>query len=328
MDKQHTKEQINLIALWAFCESGLGGLLHAIKLPFTGFFVGGFACIILMLLAQQYKHKPYQIIKATLLVMSIKFMVSPQAPLPAYIAVGFQGMLAWVIFSLLGRNLFTCMLFGSLALLESALQKFLLSTLLYGKSIWEALDIFMMGLLKDFHLAPDFSFSFWIILIYALLYFLWGIFLGYKAYKLPQKLFIIANSLPRFEPNPIAQNKSKSKFNLKWLSLLLTLTFIGFTFWLAEGSMNKGLYVLLRTLLVLVILLFIVTPLLRFLLQKISSNMAKENAFAMVSQQMQTYSLMVQTVWEFSNKQSNALFRIWFFMEIMLAISLYPRNEN
>jgi hypothetical protein len=76
LDKQHTKEQINLIALWAFCESGLGGILHAIKLPFTGFFVGGFACIILMLLAEQFKHKPYQTLKATILVMSIKFMVS------------------------------------------------------------------------------------------------------------------------------------------------------------------------------------------------------------------------------------------------------------
>jgi hypothetical protein len=185
-----------------------------------------------------------------------------------------------------------------------------------------------MGLLKDFHLSPDFSFSFWLMLLYALLYFFWGIFLGYKSFKLPQKLFLIASSLPRFEPNPIAQNKTKSKFSLKWLGLLLTLAFIGFTFWLSEGTLNKGLYVLLRTLLVLVVILFVVTPLLRFLLQKISSKVAEENAFGMVSQQMHNYSQMVQSVWEFSNKKRNALFRIWFFMEIMLAISLYPLNEN
>ncbi len=328
MDKQHTKEQINLIALWAFCESGLGGILHAIKLPFTGFFVGGFACIILMLLAEQFKHKPYQILKATLLVMSIKFMVSPQAPLPAYIAVGFQGLLAWLVFGILGRNLFSCMLFASLALLESALQKFLLATLIYGKSIWEALDLFVIGLLKDFNLSQNFSFSYLLIVIYASIYFLWGLFLGYKSYFLPQKLFKLAGILPRFEPNPITANNKTKKFSLKWLSLLLTLVFIGITFWLSEGSFHKGLYVFTRTLVVLFVLLFIVNPLLRMLLQKMSKKMASESLFTLVSQQMQVFAESVQSVWQFSGGSKNRIVRVWYFMELLLAISLYPPDEN
>jgi len=328
LDKQHTKIQINLIALWAFCESGLGGILHAIKLPFTGFFVGGFACIVLMLLAEQFKHKPYQILKATLLVMSIKFMVSPQAPFPAYIAVGFQGLFAWLVFGVLGRNLLTCMLFASIALLESALQKFLLATLIYGKSIWEALDLFVIGLLKDFHLSQNFSFSYWLIIFYASIYFFWGLFLGYKSYFLPQKLFKLASILPRFEPSPVAASKKTKKLSLKWLSLLLTILFIGITFWLSEGTLNKGLYVFSRTLVVLFVLLFIVNPLLRMLLQKMSNKMASESLFVLVSKQMQYFTESVQSVWQFSGSKSNHIYRIWYFMELLLAISLYPPDEN
>lgn len=328
MDKQHTKEQINLIALWAFCESGLGGVLHAVKLPFTGFFVGGFACIILMLLAQQYKHKPYQLLNATLIVIAIKFMVSPQAPFPAYIAVGFQGLLAWLVFSTLGRNIFTCIFFGGIALLESALQKFLLTTIIYGKSVWEALDIFAKGLLKDFHLSPDFSFSYWIIVSYASLYFVWGLFLGYKTFYLPQKLQKIAGSLPRFEPNSVTENKKTKTIHLKWLSLLLTIVFIGGMFWLVDGTLHKGVYVLLRTVLVLFLLLFVLNPLLRLLLQKITKKMSHDNLFTLVSTQMQSFAETVQSVWKYSQIKTRQWQRVWFFMEVLLAISLYPLDEN
>jgi hypothetical protein len=328
LDKQHTKEQINLIALWAFCESGLGGILHAIKLPFTGFIVGGFACIILMLLAEQFKHKPYQIIKATLLVIAIKFMVSPQAPLPAYIAVAFQGTMAWIIFGGFGRNLLSCMLFGSIALLESALQKFLLATLIYGKSLWEALDLFVIGLLKDFQIPQNFSFSYLLIAIYSLIYFSWGLFLGYKTYFLPQKLFALSSILPRFEPNKVTASKKRRKLNLKWMSLLLTLAFIALTFWFTEGTLHKGVYVIARTLFVLFILLFVVTPLLRIMLQKISKNLSSDNLFNLVSQQMEVFAERIQSIWEFSASKGNRIYRIWYFMEMLLAISLYPTDEN
>ena len=40
----------SLILLWAFAESGIGGILHGLKLPFTGIFVGGIAVICIALL--------------------------------------------------------------------------------------------------------------------------------------------------------------------------------------------------------------------------------------------------------------------------------------
>ncbi len=44
-----------LILLWAFSESALGGMLHALRIPLTGLFVGGSAVIFISLIA----HYPY-----------------------------------------------------------------------------------------------------------------------------------------------------------------------------------------------------------------------------------------------------------------------------
>ena len=49
---------IRLTALWALIEAGLGGLLHAFHLPFTGIILGGFAVLIISLLAQHFE-KPF-----------------------------------------------------------------------------------------------------------------------------------------------------------------------------------------------------------------------------------------------------------------------------
>ena len=328
MEKQHTKEQINLIALWAFCESGLGGVLHAIKLPFTGFIVGGFACIILILLSEQFKHKPYQILKATLWVMAIKFAASPQAPFPAYIAVGFQGILAYLFLGLLPKNLFVCMAFASIALLESALQKFLLTTLIYGKSVWQALDIFAQNLLKDFNLSEDFSLSYWLIVIYSSIYFIWGLFLGYKGNFLPHRLYQLSKSLPRFEPKDEKIPTSRSNFKLKWIATVFTLVFIALTFGVLQGNVHKGIYVMLRTVAVLMVFMFVLNPLLRYFLRKFSKEFAQEHAFGLINEQVSEMAKQVDFIWQQSQIKSNIFSRVWYFMELMLAISLYPNEPK
>jgi hypothetical protein len=325
LNKQHTLQQINLIALWAFCESGLGGLLHAIRLPFTGFVVGGFACIILMLLAFVVKHKPYQIIEATLVVMAIKFAVSPHAPLPAYIAVGFQGLLAYLLLGLVGRNWLSCVLFASLAMLESALQKFLLATLLYGKSLWQAIDAMALGIGKEFNLPEDFSASFWIISIYSGIYFLWGIFLGSKGYFLPQYLEKIYNRLPKImeADSEWVQPEKKKKKLPKYVGLALMLAFITFSFWLSEGSFGKGTYVLLRTISILLALYFLVIPILTFLLHKLLTKAKEGNLFKAVSLQMQATAIQSKAAWKYAGQHKKGLLKIWFYMEVMLALNLY-----
>ncbi|HNJ28266.1 MAG TPA: hypothetical protein PLQ40_04880, partial [Ferruginibacter sp.] len=88
-----------LTALWAFTESGLGGIMHALQIPFTGLVVGGMAVIIICLIADLSKHQLKQVLKSALVVLIVKAMVSPHTPFPAYIAVSFQALLGYLLFS-------------------------------------------------------------------------------------------------------------------------------------------------------------------------------------------------------------------------------------
>ena len=136
MKREENNIIMRLTALWALSESGLGGAMHAFKIPFTGFFLGGFAILIVCLIAYHSTHKWKAIIQATLLVILIKATASPQSPPMAYVAVAFQGLIGALLFSIIPFFRLAAVLFGMLALLESATQKFLLTTLIFGKSMF------------------------------------------------------------------------------------------------------------------------------------------------------------------------------------------------
>src|SRR4051812_36078262 len=129
---KNTSSVQRLTALWALSESGLGGIMHAMKIPFTGFFLGGFAVVMISLVAHYTKNNMRQVLQATLLVMLVKVAVSPHSPWPAYIAVGFQGLAGALIYRMIPLYALAAPVFGFLALVESALQKFLLTTIIFG----------------------------------------------------------------------------------------------------------------------------------------------------------------------------------------------------
>ena len=85
-----------LTALWAFAESGLGGVLHTAKVPFTGLVVGGFAIILITLIAHLSSKQYKIIVQSLVVVLMVKAAVSPHTPFPAYVAVSFQALLALI----------------------------------------------------------------------------------------------------------------------------------------------------------------------------------------------------------------------------------------
>lgn len=275
MDKIETKDNTTIItrltALWALSESGLGGFMHALKIPFTGFFLGGFAIIIITLIAR-YATKPFgAIMQATLLVMLVKAGASPHSPPMAYIAVGFQGLCGAVCYMLLRQYRVGAILFGAIALFESAVQKFLVTTLIFGKSVWQALDLFVSSLLKDLSLTPDFSFSYWLIISYTTVYILWGALLGWWAFGLAKSiqlqlttLLLQYNNLPQNLPHHKQSHKRKKA---KFIGLFFVLLFICTTF-LFNNIGGKAMYVILRTLAALAILMFVINPIVKWAIAK------------------------------------------------------------
>ncbi|GAA4332084.1 hypothetical protein [Flaviaesturariibacter amylovorans] len=145
-----------LTALWAFGESGLGGVMHALKVPFTGLLVGSFAVICISLIGRYSEGHYRRILHSLLLVLIIKAAVSPHSPPTAYLAVSFQALVGYLLFSLGGVRKPAIYTLAILALLESAVQKLLTLTLFFGRSFWQAADELVAYIGRELSVAlPD-----------------------------------------------------------------------------------------------------------------------------------------------------------------------------
>jgi hypothetical protein len=180
-----------LVVFWAFVESGLGGLMHAFHLPFTGIFIGGAAVASLAAMAAVLKGQGHssglgrQLVVATLWVMLVKLLVSPQSPPTSYIAVAFQGVMAAIFYSVLPSYKLASFLFAVVAMLESALQKLLILFLVFGTEFWESLDIWMISVSKQLAHVPLGLSA--LAGSYVLLYAIWGLYLAYRISIWPQR---------------------------------------------------------------------------------------------------------------------------------------------
>jgi len=171
----------SLTALWAFTETGLGGLMHALKLPLTGALIGGGACAALTALAAAAPTRRLPaLLSATGAVLSAKAAAAPHTPPTAYLAVGYQGASAALIFSLIPNLRLAAPLFTTLAMLESAVQKLLVLTLLFGVDFWASLDTWLLEASRKASLLPDALGVKALALSYVGLYAAWGLALGLR----------------------------------------------------------------------------------------------------------------------------------------------------
>ena len=253
-----------ITALWAFSECALGGVMHALKLPFTGFFVGGFAVLCIGLLAHISHKNAAVILRSTLLVVLVKAIVSPHSPPTAYLAVSFQGVIGALILCYLRPAVLAAFLFGFLALVESAFQKILVLLLFFGKPLFEAVDIFFTDVLKNFGVQSQISWAAVVVYAYVGLYAVWGLVLGYWITKLPGQ---IENKNAAYAnlsfSETIPDNAPEQKKKYPWLFPALVLVFVAITFLLAGGKSTgaqKALFAVMRSVAVLLAWFFIVQP--------------------------------------------------------------------
>lgn len=262
-----------LTAVWALSEAGVGGVLHALHLPVTGLLVGGSAVLFITLLAF-FAPDRKTILRATVVVLLIKAMVSPHSPVGAYVAVAFQGVMGWLLFSTFRNIRFAALLLGIITLLESALQRLLMLTLLFGKPFWQAVDAFGKSVVQWFgYQEVSVSLSQWLIGGYLSIHLLAGMGLGWLAGKLPGW---IANELRReptlLLPDGISNLPPSLRSPQPWWktrSVWLTIAFaviVALAVWLLplnspDAGWQAGL-VLLRALLIITLWYALVAPLL------------------------------------------------------------------
>lgn len=248
-----------LIALWAFAESGLGGVLHALRVPFTGLIVGGIAMIIITLLSSLSNNIFKDLSKAFFIVVVVKLTISPYTPITAYFAILFQVVLGLFIYKIFNINYISILFFCSIAMLESALQKILLLVIFYGKNLFIATNDFINFILQQFYLQKI-NASFWILLIYLLIYFIGGILIAYITNRIIHTS-IQQPTLLYFHEDVLVENKKRNfKKPLFYISLAVLLALC---FYLLNKQSTTGfkiLYSLVFSLMIIIFWYFILTP--------------------------------------------------------------------
>jgi uncharacterized membrane protein len=260
-------------------ESGLGGILHAFKSPFTGLMVGSIAMLIITLICYYADNVWTTIIKSLIIVLIVKMLVSPHSMISAYFAVSFQALLAGVLYHYIGIQKWTIIMLTTLGLVESAMQKIISLTILYGKSIWEAIDALGQWISKNLGYLIPFDSSNAAITTYISMYTVAGIILGFRIHTLIKKIekstnnneyIIDVEERASFGPN----QKKKGRWRFIYLSVLIALIIILVLYATGQlsNSYSHALYIFARTLIVIGLWYFLISPILLHYIKKYLSN--------------------------------------------------------
>ena len=288
---QHKNTEYNkqvyyrLIALWVICEAFAGGIMHGIKLPFSGLIVSSLAVTCIILIAY-YVPSRSAILKATVIVAIFKLMLSPHSPPTAYIAVFFQGLLGQSLLS--DRRFFKAgaITLAVLALVESAIQRILVLVIVYGNNLWKSINEFIQKLT---HEKTTTNYSFIIAGSYILLHALIGVFVGIYAGRLARRSEDWKTIYPSlvFDKKNIEQEeifqRGKKRKKLKWVFVMIWLLLLVFYMQSflqpAHALLPKGIItdMILRSVLIILSWYLIVAPLMMLLLKKILHAQQQKN---------------------------------------------------
>ena len=338
MEKESEK-QINIFykitALWVICEAFAGGILHSVKIPFTGMFISSLSIICIVLIAW-YTSATY-ILKATLLVIIFKFSLSPHTPPTAYLAVSFQGILGYLLF--LNKKFFiaAAILLGCLALVESALQRILVLIILYGTDFWKAIDsyIFKLTGAKEVN-----QISYWIGIVYIIIHFIFGIIVGSFAANLARNSqqwaaenphLIFDKELELNEDKSPSKKTRKKKYFFYFLFSLLLFFYLQALFYPAESLLpaSKVLLILIRSLIILLAWLLIFGPLFKYLLKKYVHKKKQEQKaeFTIIMELIPNLKNIFIQSWRLSGRYSYFK-RVSFFFNILILNTLNEKKDD
>ncbi|WP_299110855.1 hypothetical protein [uncultured Winogradskyella sp.] len=270
-----------LTALWALNESGLGGFLHVFNTPFTGLVVGGIAILLISLIAYYAEHKWQAILKALVVVLIIKMAVSPYSPFGAYVAVSFQAIFGALLLSKFSWKSATVIVLGIVTFLESALQKLLILTIVYGTELWEAINLYGLWVQKKLNFISETSTATFLICLYLIVYGVCGLLVGIfikeiiKIISEKQEADFYLESV--VDTSESGKKKMGFKTKVIWM-WLITIAIIVLAFSFFGGHLfewQKGIYILLRSFLILMLWYLILGP---FILKLMRNYLSKKES--------------------------------------------------
>lgn len=290
-----------LTALWAFNECGLGGVLHAIQSPFTGLIVGSIAMICIALICMLAENKWASVMTALTLVLIIKAMVSPHSTPTAYVAVSFQAVTGAIIYRYVPHLVVASIFFMTLGHIESACQRILTLTILYGNSLWESIDIWGEVVTSKWNVMLPFSSSRLIILIYLTIHLIAGIIIGYLVFRLIKSIhahwgesqfrLILGQRDKKYF---LSQHGNKKKWKRYVMLVVIMLLIIPAYMIRGNGDdMQQGLISVLRAIIIMFIWFVFAGP----FLMKLMHRFLKRKQSVLAEQVSHTMDMMPHLAW-------------------------------
>lgn len=271
-----------LTALWALNECGLGGLMHAFKIPFSGILVGGISVLLITVIALFSTKIWATLLKALTIVLLVKAGVSPYTPIPAYFAVSFQAFLGMFLYNIFSINKGTIIVLGMVTFLESALQKLLTLTIIFGQSLWEAVDVYMDWISTQLSFLAFNLNSRTLIYLYLGMYVFSGVVVGLiimRTIKLIRQMNIsqLRIELNAVLPKMASKKKKKKKKRLYYFFILLAVVLLPIIYSNNDfHGWQNAIYLILRSVLVLIVWYALVGP---FLMRIINNILSKKRKF-------------------------------------------------
>ncbi|MDY0082038.1 MAG: hypothetical protein RBR74_02530 [Ignavibacteriaceae bacterium] len=281
-----------ITALWALSESTLGGLLHALKLPFRGMIISSAAIILIGMIAK-FSDKRGQIIKSTLVVIFIKAAISPHSPATAYLSVLLQGLLGEILFFTKRFSLFSSLTLGIVVSLFNGFQRILVLTLIYGNTLWKSIDDLLNYIAEDWLLITindPIKFSLVLIILYVGMHLLIGITAGIFAYRIPKSVEKKLREPAVFIPvnNTISdEQKYKKSKKRKWLKpsaiviliIALAVVILSYFYPLSDKIVVNDIVIMIgRSILIISLWFFVFAPRVKNFVKKFFHN--RQNKYA------------------------------------------------
>lgn len=180
-----------LTALWALSEGGLGGILHATRLPFRGVILACIAAISICLIARSSRRRT-EPLRSAIVVLAVKAILAPHSLGTAHLAVLNQALLGTACMVLLGPGLIGCVVTGALCLIETSLHPLIWTTVLGNVALgstdfWaEVSTLLERTQLQLFDRIVIEDPARWLILLLIGVHAFFGVLAGLVAWRLPR----------------------------------------------------------------------------------------------------------------------------------------------
>lgn len=328
---QNTNDQaiIRLSALWALAEITLGGVLHAIRIPLTGLFVGSIALACVFLISRSTNS--YRVVLQSLVtVIIIKMIATPHASPFSYIAMSIQTLCCIPLVGQRGHSRFWITMMFLIASLYSPVQKLLILYVTFGQ---EGVTVVLDEFRKWF--APSLSTTEFILIPLVLwlgVHLVMGLFLakwlhrfttsdnGKKELHEEWISSVVHDTMPTASPPSMMRHK-----------LMPVVVVIGLCqLYFFEQALPAWMHVLWRPLLIILFWQLIVRPIVMYIIKKWgSAGNKKKNVRAVMDEFPTMWSIIA-----FARRKSSAVagsfdrFHVFLKVTILLSVMNSSNNTN